>query len=327
MIQVNECLISLDRKEKGADIDFISHAHSDHISSAKSSKNILASPATIKLLEEAKGINPVQTKYSSKAVRLLDAGHMLGSKQLLIDDEANGKRIVYTGDYQLQESRACEKIEIEEADIAIIDSTYCDPEIQFEDRNGVESALQLWTDRKLNSGIVLFGTYSMGKAQELIMILNEIGVVPIVSNGISSANKAYERSGVKLDYASEVDSWSDYHQLARGNFVGVIENYALDAAKREFSSYYKRKVYTAVATGFAKMAKFNTDAQFALSDHADFWQAVEYIEACGADVIYTKGQNSEEFAANLTMNGHDAQSLRKSEIIACSESCELNINK
>ena len=51
MLSLNGINISLDRRESGSDIDFISHAHSDHASAAKASGHILASSQTIQLIE------------------------------------------------------------------------------------------------------------------------------------------------------------------------------------------------------------------------------------------------------------------------------------
>lgn len=306
MIYANGLAVSLDRKEKGATVDFISHAHTDHIASAKSSKNVIASKETIDLLQEFRGVQVNQVSLPN-SVKLLDAGHMLGSKQIVINDETAGKKIVYTGDFQMQKSRVCSGIQTEDADVAIIDSTYYAPEIKFDAREETESALQFWTEMKLTSGIVLFGTYSVGKAQELISILNEQGILPIVSKKISKANKVYIKNGIKLDYASAYDKDGDYEQLIRGNFVGIVENYSMPAVRTQLNSLYNKQVFTAVATGMSLMMNFNTDVQFALSDHADFSQVVDYITRSGAKQILTYGQNSSMLSTNLRRLGYDAQ--------------------
>ena len=298
MIRSSGLALSLDRKEKGANADFISHAHTDHIASAKSSKNVIASKETVDLLEEFRGIRINQVRLP-RSVKLLDAGHMLGSKQIVIEDENNGKRIIYTGDFQLQKSRACSRIEIESADTIIVDSTYFDPDIKFEPREETESAIQFWTELKLMSGIVLFGTYSVGKAQELIAILNEQGIVPLVSKKISAASEVYIKNGIKLDYASATHNKGDFDQLVGGNFVGIVENNTMRAISARLGSKYGKRVFTAVATGMSMMMNFNTDVQFALSDHADFSQVVDYINATGAKHIFTYGQNASLLAHNL----------------------------
>jgi Cft2 family RNA processing exonuclease len=292
-------------------MDFVSHAHSDHTAAVKSSKKILASSATKELLGVVKNIAPQEDFEMPEGVKMLDAGHILGSKQVSVNDPVNGLKTVYTGDYQLQKSRVCKQIEIEEADVAIVDSTYFQPEVQFDDRDETETALQQWTESKLNSGIVLFGAYALGKAQELVSILNEKGILPIVTKKISRINTVYRNNGVKLDYASVLDYAGDYHTLLKGNFVGIVENHLLPSMAIALSELYNKKVYTAVATGFAKMMRFNTDVQFALSDHADFRQCVEYIEATGAKKVFTYGQNRLALAAGLSDRGYNAMPFER----------------
>ncbi|MDE1857409.1 MAG: hypothetical protein KGH98_05040 [Candidatus Micrarchaeota archaeon] len=304
MISVGGLGVSLDRRESGSDIDFISHAHSDHVSAAKGSSSILASDETVSLLMAAHGIGNV--KRADSSFSLLDAGHMLGSKQLCIEDESLGGRIIYTGDFQLQGSRAAKRIEIKEADAVILDSTYPDPSLRFGDRLEVEGDLQAWASKFSERGIVLFGSYTMGKAQELIMLLNEIGITPVCGKRIGAINNAYRANGIDLDCLSQNDGY-EYEELLRDNFVGIVENSRLSALARALAIVHDRPVFTAVATGFAKRFRFDTDAQFPLSDHADFAQSVEYIESTGAKNVYTYGKGAEEFAANLSRLGFDAR--------------------
>ncbi len=307
MFCVNGYNISLDRKEQGADIDFISHAHTDHTAAARNNKNILASGQTIDLIRRVYGKNINKYDLSKHGwLKLLNAGHMLGSKQILMDDYGTGSRIVYTGDYQMQESMASERIEIEKADIAILDSTYPTPDVIFDERAVVEQGIRKWTTTMQKHGIVLFGAYAMGKAQELIAILNDAGITPVVSKKINEVSAIYNAHGVKLDYVSAYKEQSDHEEVLKDNFVGIVENHNLGTLPYMLTSAYGKRVFTAVATGFAKEFVFPTDAQFPLSDHADFWQATEYIEAVDPAMIYTYGKSSYVFAENLKKLGYNA---------------------
>lgn len=49
--------------------------------------------------------------------------------------------------------------------------------------------------------------------------------------------------------------------------------------------------------------------QFAISDHADFPQSIDYIEATGAKYIYTYGSSDALFARNLSKKGYIARAL------------------
>ena len=276
MLSLNGLNISLDKRERGSDIDFISHAHSDHTSAAKSSKHVLASDQTIQLMKQVYDID-MGSVAEDAGMRLLESGHMLGAKQLCVDIRDSNERVVYTGDFQMQKSKTTKPIEIVDADCVIMTSVYPDPKVVFDDKSEVGAQMQDWTREKLKSGIVLFSAYAMGKSQELIALLNDAGIKPVVGKKINGINGIYQKNGVELDYAPAFGLDGDFKELANGDFVGVTERRDLDVLAHELSAAYKKTVYTAVATGFAKVFRFGTDAQFGLSDHADFSQSVDYI--------------------------------------------------
>jgi Cft2 family RNA processing exonuclease len=315
MIQFNNIRISLDRKEANSDLDFVSHAHSDHVAAVKSSKGVLASPQTMQLIEETHSIT-IQNKAENENLKMVEAGHMLGSKQLYVDDLAMGMRITYTGDFQTAKSRTAKSIEIVDTDVLIMDSTYPEPSVDFGNKHDVETAIQDWTTMMLKQGIVVFSTYAMGKAQELIALLNEVGIRPVVNSNISRASRVYVKNGVNLDYTSAYDDNSDYEEVIRDNFVGVTTNRNLSTLKSELEKVHKKKVNTAVTTGFAKRFRFNTDAQFPLSDHADFKQSIEYIEATKTKRVLTYGPNAITFAENLKKEGCNAAPFSNEAIYA-----------
>lgn len=312
MIQAKNVRISLDRREPGSDIDFISHAHTDHLGAVRSSKSILASEQTIDLIEHAQNI-AIHNKSDYDRFRMLEAGHMLGSRQLCIED-CNGIRVTYTGDFQMVRSKTSRPIEIVDTDVLIIDSTYSDSLVRFDDKYETESALQDWTASKLKNGIVIFSAYAMGKAQELISIFNEIGIKPLVSRKISRVSQVYRDNGIDLEYSSAYTSDDCYNSLIRDNFVGITDSRDLGFLKRGLEMAHNKRVYTAVATGFAKIFRFNTSAQFPLSDHADFMQSVDYIESTGAREVLTYGPNAHSFAKNLRNKGYNSMPFAESSI-------------
>lgn len=311
MINSNNLRISLDRKEPDSDIDFISHAHTDHLAAARRSKMVLASPQTVQLIEQSQGIK-IQNTANNSNFRLIEAGHMLGSKQLCANDDASGKRIVYTGDFQVAKSKTSQPIEVVETDILIMDSTYEDPRIKFDSKYEIATMIQDWTSRKLEEGIVIFGAYAMGKAQELISVLNDAGLKPVVSKKIDKISKVYKSNGVRLDYSTQYDPQNNCEDALRGNFVGITEARGLQSLGVGLQIAHNRRVFTAVATGWAKSFRFDTDAQFPFSDHADFLQSVDYIEATGAKEILTYGSSAEHFAKNLRCLGYNATSFNNS---------------
>ncbi|MCL5442265.1 MAG: hypothetical protein M1603_01100 [Candidatus Marsarchaeota archaeon] len=305
-ISANGYSISLDSRERGADIDFISHAHTDHIGAARSSSSVLSSYETSYIIEKTYGIKVKKCERIPDGVKLLDAGHMLGSSQLSVTDYDSGSKTVYTGDYLLQRSRVANPITIEEADTVIIDSTYPDPRIEFEDRDEVERSIQLWAKTKQKYGTVLFGAYTLGKSQELVAILNDAGIEPVMSKRLAAATETYNELGMSLKYQSVYSEPFDLPNASE-NTVGIVENNSLDKVAAMLNQLDGRKVYTAVATGFAAIFKFKTDVQFPLSDHADFRQCLEYVEQSNAKRVLTRGSGAKALAAALRHKGHAAE--------------------
>ena len=310
-INVGEYSISLDGKDPDANVSFVSHAHTDHLSGIRKDRKVIASAATKDLIELRDSRKRIELAKDPKNVRMLSAGHILGSRQLYTESEELGASILYSGDYQTDRSLAAEPIETKEADILIVDSTYPDRETVFGDREETMSSIQSFMKAKLERGIVLFGSYALGKSQELNLIANEAGIVPVVDEKIAAINRVYSRHGISMEYLSSSEDEDETAAALRSNFMGIVPVHRLAETARGLGKAHGKRVYTAVATGFARSFGMGTDAQFPLSDHADFRQALEYIGACNPREIYTRGNRdcSERFARNLSMEGYKAEAF------------------
>ncbi len=303
--------ISLDHFEGNGGFDFISHAHSDHIGAAKRSSNIISTPQTAQLIEAAYNIS-ITTLSISKGINLIPAGHMLGSSQLLVNDAVSNEQIVYTGDFQMSKSKANGIIEVPKVDTVILDSTFCTPDILFGPKEDTYREIVEWAKFSSQKGPVIFSAYKMGKAQEIIYALNEANITPIVSKKIAKINQVYIKNNIPLNYYCP--SLGDGVDELKSNFIGITEQRELPMLKKVISSMNNCTVHTAHVSGFAKIFNYNCDAQFTLSDHADFAQSISYIKQSGAKKVYTYGKNSGEFARNLCLYGIDAKPLPDSHI-------------
>ncbi len=286
------------------DLHFVSHAHSDHYQKVRNYSKIAASEETKEVME-ARGKRGIETESLGNGFKMLDAGHVLGSKQL--HASIDGASILYSGDYQIASPILGKRIEITEADVLVIDSTYSSLGINFDDKNETITAIQHYVKQKVNAGSVLFTAYAFGKAQELIKIINEIGIVPTVSEEIAKISNVYVRHGTKLYYFPYTPGGE-----LKGNFVGIFTSRDAKRIAAVLSQNSKR-YFTAVATGWAKIFKFNTSVQFALSDHADFKQALEYISAVNPRTIVPVGDGAETFAKRLNRLGYNAIGIESNE--------------
>ncbi len=311
--------IALDVRDREANVNFVSHAHADHIAGICKSKPLLASRIT-KELVEARSARIINDTIMLNNVKLLDAGHILGSKQLYA--EGDGFTFMYSGDYQMQKSDVAPPIQTKQTDVLVIDATYPYKNVVFDNREEVSETIRRYLSSKLEKGTVIFGAYSLGKAQELVKIANDAGIAPVVGEQISRVNEVYRRNGVRLEYITAVGDESTFSESVSGNFFGIVPMGDVKAEMRSrLSNAWGKRVFTGVASGFAKLLNMGTDVQFCLSDHADFKQSVEYIEACSPRLIYTYGKGSGPalMAQGLRAEGYNAHPFKakEMEVMAC----------
>lgn len=278
--------IALDRP--GGDVSFLSHAHSDHTSGLRRQPRIIASAETLELAGLDAELATVQN------AKLLDAGHILGSRQLLVD--SGGVRTAYTGDISLKPNVFGWKAEIPQCDRLIMEATYGDPSYVFPPHGEVRGMISRWV-RGNDSANLLIGCYELGKAQELIRMLNEEGVAPVITGKAAEFSSVYAKYGVRLDFIA-VGTPEAEEALPR-RFVALLP---MAKAKRRFAlrlaQAFGRDTLCAVATGWALHHRFDADAAFPLSDHADFNDLVSFVEQSGArDVEFFCGDGSKVLAA------------------------------
>jgi len=120
--------------------------------------------------------NTVNLSYREKRtvgdmqLQLLDAGHLPGSAQALV--EADGKRLVYTSDFNTMNTRLLNPADKDygSIDAFIIESTYADedhPERAALEKDFVERIL----DVVESGGTVLVPAFSVGRSQEIACVL------------------------------------------------------------------------------------------------------------------------------------------------------------
>jgi Cft2 family RNA processing exonuclease len=152
----------------------ISHAHSDHIAEHRS---IVATPETARIFQHRRGEAQVTTQiygerrdYGRYALTFYPAGHCLGSAQILV--EADGERLVYTGDIKLRPNVAAESAVIVPCDTLVMESTFGDPHYRFPPDVAIFDRLYAGIDRALSDDRVpVVLAYALGKSQEALELL------------------------------------------------------------------------------------------------------------------------------------------------------------
>jgi len=112
----------------------------------------------------------VKKQVGDMTVQLSNAGHIPGSAQILI--EAEGKRLLYTGDFNTTDTRLLEgaKMEYGELDAVIMESTYADEDhterLKLEKRFVDEV-----TEVVEKGGTALVPAFGVGRSQEIACVL------------------------------------------------------------------------------------------------------------------------------------------------------------
>lgn len=291
---------------------FVSHAHGDHAPSEESAR-VLASHETAALLRARFGLEaseplawgePVawDAPIGPTVISIAPAGHVLGAAQLVADTPAG--RLVYTGDYQSGPGLTHAVGSPVPCDVLVIEATFGLPIFSFPPREAERARIVDWCAARLAAGETpVLLAYALGKAQELIVALGQAGL-PIIAHGAAlRVCRAYEALGVVMP---------PLRAIARDDpepGVLVVPPWA-----RGQPFVKKRKsARIAYVSGWARIdaarERFDADAVFTLSDHADFDDLLFTVRTSGARRVYTTYGHAAPLAALLRDLGVDARPL------------------
>jgi ATP-dependent DNA ligase I len=301
--------------QMGADRVFVSHAHSDHIGAHR---EVILSEPTARLMQARLGgqrlehVLPFCKPTAFKAngvpwqITLLPAGHILGSAMSLI--ESNGESLLYTGDFKLRRGLSAESCEPAHSDTLIMETTYGRPEYRFPPTDEVLKGVIRFCREAIDNDEtpVLLG-YSLGKSQELLRGLTDAGLPILLHKSVCELTRIYEQLGQTFPPYERFDGKASTGKVL---ICPPISNPA--ATLRKIG-----RVRTSVLTGWAVdpncRFRYQTDAAFPLSDHADFPELVEFVKRVGPRHVYTLHGFAGDFAQTLREMGFDAQALSEEE--------------
>lgn len=106
-------------------------------------------------------------------VRLIDAGHILGSASAVIEETATGKKVVFSGDLGNTPEPLLQPTEwVGQADYAVMESTYGDK--LHEPRDEMNDLAKIVQKAEKVGGAVIIPTFSIERAQELLFIFDQL---------------------------------------------------------------------------------------------------------------------------------------------------------
>jgi DNA ligase 1 len=301
--------------QHGPERVFVSHAHADHVAAHR---EVILSGPTAKLMQarlpgsrfehllnfgEPKRFEHHGTAWQ---LTLLPAGHIFGSAMSLI--EVEGQTLLYTGDFKLRRGRSAEPCEPRHADVLVMETTFGRPQYVFPPTDAVLKGVARFCHEALDNDEtpVLLG-YSLGKSQELLCGLAELGLPLMLHGATHKLTQVYEEFGQCFPPYEPYDA-----ARARGKVLLCPPQVVNSALMRHLG-----KTRTAILTGWAVEPncryRYQCDAAFPLSDHADFPDLVDMVKRVQPQKVYTLHGFAADFAQTLRELGYDAQALSQDE--------------
>jgi putative mRNA 3-end processing factor len=273
----------------------ITHAHSDHARAGHGA--VLATQETLDLMRLRYGENfagaTQAVRYGESVtldgttVTFHPAGHVLGSAQIAV--EADGLRIVASGDYKNIADPTCAPFELVRCDVFITEATFALPVFRHGDPGG-EIAKLLRSVALFPERAHLVGAYSLGKAQRVIALLRAAGYAsPIYLHGaMENITRYYQSRGVDLGELRPVRG-AGKAELA-GSVTLCPPSSLTDLWARRFPD-----PVNAFASGWmrvrARARQQGVSLPLVISDHADWDGLTATVTATGAGEIWvTHGQ-------------------------------------
>ena len=183
----------------------VTHGHSDHARPGHCT--VIATPETLDIMQarlgDAAGAVRKPLGYDETVeigevrVRLLPAGHVLGSAQVVM--EYAGTRVIVSGDYKRRADPTCRAFEPVACDLFVTEATFGLPVFRHPPP-GEEIARLLRSVALFPERCHVIGAYALGKAQRLIALLREAGWErPIYLHGaLQALCDLYRRHGIDL---------------------------------------------------------------------------------------------------------------------------------
>ncbi|MCP8307277.1 MAG: MBL fold metallo-hydrolase [archaeon] len=304
LIKYGNMKIALDPyKASDADLVFVSHAHIDHAHPQKNDTKVLASIETA-LLAKERGIDLGKTEQELQGFELIDSGHILGSRGLLIDG-----KIFYTGDLATRPRAFLNKGKSVKCDILIIESTYGKNNFHFPPLAKVLDEVNRFISDLFSRGIpvVLMG-YPLGKAQVLSYLFSSWDPI-YVHKSVQRMNDAYAQMGIELRNFTSYQEAVEKDLLRRKPWILISP---LWGGRTNFVKGLKKR-YNAVTMAFSGWSiepsykyAMSLDHAFPLSDHCDFDELIKFVKDCEPKRVYTVHGFSSELANYLRRLGYDA---------------------
>ncbi|WP_373502360.1 ligase-associated DNA damage response exonuclease [Aestuariivirga sp.] len=291
----------------------ITHGHSDHARPGHAA--VLATADTLQIMKLRLGNGaggqlqalaygePI--KVRDVTVRLVPAGHILGSAQVVI--EYKGQRAVISGDYKRHGDLTCDPFELVPCDLFVTEATFGLPVYRHEPDRG-EVAKLLTSLRDFPDRTHQIGVYGLGKCQRLIALLREAGYDrPIWLHGaLRAMTDYYLARGFDL---GDVPSVAESKDKLAGEIVLSPPSALGDRWSRRFAD-----PLAGFASGWmrirGRVRQRGVELPLIISDHCDWPELLQTITETGAREVWVTHGREEALVHEMGKRGIAARALR-----------------
>jgi putative mRNA 3-end processing factor len=291
----------------------ITHGHADHARSGHGA--VLATPDTVEIMKVRYGEDCAgqfqgldfhePLDVNGAKVTFFPAGHILGSAQVLI--EAEGQRVVVTGDYKRLRDRTAQPYEAVPCDLLITEATFGLPVFQHPHPQA-EIARLLKSVAAQPDRCHLVGCYALGKAQRVIALLRDAGWdKPIYLHGaMVRLCELYQALGVELGELIPATG------MPKAAMAGQIVIAPPSAIRDRWSRRFPDPV-VCQASGWMSVKQRARQAlvelPLVISDHCDWGELNESILESGAGTIWVTHGREDALVYWCRQQGLDAEPL------------------
>src|ERR1700680_4268836 len=290
---------------------FVSHAHSDHIAPHE---EIILSESTARIMQarlpgtRIEHVLPFGEKrmVHNLNVMLLPAGHIFGSAQFFLFTEK--ETLLYTGDFKLRPGKSAEPAQWRQADALIMETTFGRPRYRFPPTEQVVDQIVAFCRETIEEGAVpVLLAYSLGKGQEILCSLNGAGLTPMLHGSVYQMTQVYEQFG---------QSFCKYVRYNANQVAGKVLICPPSANRSRMLERIPHK-RVAMISGWAvdpnAVYRYQVDAAFPLSDHADYTDLLRYVDLVQPKRVLTLHGFAAEFARDLRDRGVEAWALSEQD--------------
>jgi putative mRNA 3-end processing factor len=291
----------------------ITHGHSDHARPGHSA--VLATADTLAIMRLRLGPGGLghahalaygeALRIGEVTVRLVPAGHILGSAQVVID--YNGRRAVVSGDYKRHQDPTCDAFELVPCDLFVTEATFGLPVYRHEpDTHEVDKLLASLKDFPERTHQI--GVYGLGKCQRIVALLRQAGYTrPVWLHGALRAMTDYYVSrGFDL---GEVPSVADATDKLAGEIVLSPPSALGDRWSRRFAD-----PLSGFASGWmrirGRVRQRGVELPLIISDHCDWPELLRTITETGAEEVWVTHGREEALVHEMGKRGITARALR-----------------